>query len=481
MVWREPQNHVDDCYFCMVIITGMNKKTKSSIQYPNLPSARRPVAHCIEVPVPIFTTLEISDDDEFCHSNISEDTDDDDDFVASDVGSRMCQPFTQAELNDLVRDLYLPKSSAELLGSRLKEKNLLTPGTTFMFRNREKDLLQYFIKDEELVYCIDVTGLIESMGCESYVAEEWRLFIDSSKRSLKCVLLHNGNKLASVPIAHSVTLKETYESMRSILQKIKYSDHCWMICGDLKVISMLLGQQGGYTKFPCFLCLWDSRAKAEHYTRKDWPAREDFQIGEKNIKNEPLVHPQKVLLPPLHIKLGLMKQFVKALEKDGECFKYLCTKFPALSHEKLTAGIFDGPQIRLLMKDREFLNTMKTIEKDAWSAFSDVIRDFLGNFRAENYSLLVQTLLNAFQRLGANMSVKLHFLHSHLNYFPSNLGAMSEEQGERFHQDIKTIEHRYQGRWNTNMMADYCWCLQRDNPDYNYSRASKKRKFLPNS
>jgi len=38
------------------------------------------------------------------------------------------------------------------------------------------------------------------------------------------------------------------------------------------------------------------------------------------------------------------------------------------------------------------------------------------------------------------MSVKVHFLRSHVNYFPDNLEAMIEEQGESFHQDIKTIE-----------------------------------------
>ena len=44
------------------------------------------------------------------------------------------------------------------------------------------------------------------------------------------------------------------------------------------------------------------------------------------------------------------------------------------------------------------------------------------------------------------MSFKLHFLNSQLDYFPENLGAVSEEQGERFHQDIKEMERRYQGR-----------------------------------
>ncbi|GFY24534.1 uncharacterized protein TNCV_1015801 [Trichonephila clavipes] len=61
------------------------------------------------------------------------------------------------------------------------------------------------------------------------------------------------------------------------------------------------------------------------------------------------------------------------------------------------------------------------------------------------------------------MSVKVHFLLSHLDYFPESLGAVSEEQGERFHQDIKEMERRYQGRWNVNMMADYCWMLKREN------------------
>jgi hypothetical protein len=40
------------------------------------------------------------------------------------------------------------------------------------------------------------------------------------------------------------------------------------------------------------------------------------------------------------------------------------------------------------------------------------------------------------------MSLKVHFLDSHLDYFPANLGAISEELGERFHQDIKEMERR---------------------------------------
>ncbi|KAF2357548.1 hypothetical protein FHG87_011689 [Trinorchestia longiramus] len=90
-------------------------------------------------------------------------------------------PLTQAELNDLTRDLNLSTESAQLLDSRLREKCLLVPGTTFYW----------------------------------------------------------------------------------------YQKHRWLICGDLKVVGLILGLQDGYTKYPCFLCLWDSHADDQHYVSQD--------------------------------------------------------------------------------------------------------------------------------------------------------------------------------------------------------------------
>ncbi|GBN74168.1 hypothetical protein AVEN_242283-1 [Araneus ventricosus] len=75
------------------------------------------------------------------------------------------------------------------------------------------------------------------------------------------------------------------------------------------------------------------------------------------------------------------------------------------------------------------------------------------------------------------MSLKVHSLDLHLDYFPENLSAVSEEKGEIFHQDIKEMERRYQGKWNVSMIADYCWMLQRDNPCKVYKRKSDKRTF----
>ena len=117
---------------------------------------------------------------------------------------------------------------------------------------------------------------------------------------------------------------------------------------------------------------------------------------------------------------------------------------------------------------------MQSAKLDAWNAFAVVVTNLLGNIKAENYRPLVGNLLQDFQMIGCNMSVKVHFWHSHVDYFPDNLGAVSEGQEERFHQDIKTMEERYQGYWSDSMMADYCLCLIRDCTETTYSRSAKK-------
>ena len=94
-------------------------------------------------------------------------------------------------------------------------------------------------------------------------------------------------------------------------------------------------------------------------------------------------------------------------------------------------GIFNGPQIRRLLKVPTFVNSMKTEKRSAWMSFAEVVSNFLGNYKAENYCDLVQQILSSFQALECNMSVKLHFLHSHLSYLPEIVGALSEEQGKR--------------------------------------------------
>ena len=126
---------------------------------------------------------------------------------------------------------------------------------------------------------------------------EWRLFIDSSKLSLKAVLLHNGNRLHSIPVGHAVHMKETYANMTALLDSIKYAEHKWKIRFDLKVIVVLLEMQKGYTMYCGFLCMCDSRDRKSHYIKADWPAR-NLHSSEKNVVAKPLVDPNDVFLPP---------------------------------------------------------------------------------------------------------------------------------------------------------------------------------------
>jgi len=72
--------------------------------------------------------------------------------------------------------------------------------------------------------------------------------------------------------------------------------------------------------------------------------QENSVPGEKCLRNQLLVDKYKILLSPLHIKLGLMKNFVTAMNKHGKGFEYLKEKFPKLSDGKQKAGIFIGLQ-----------------------------------------------------------------------------------------------------------------------------------------
>lgn len=173
--------------------------------------------------------------------------------------------------------------------------------------------------------------------------DEWRLFIDGSSESLKAALVHIGNKLPTIPVAYARGVKETYASMQAILMLVQYNEHNWHICGDLKVVGILMGLKQGYCKHQCFLCLWEGRKDDLHYdyTHK-WAIRPEIDIQEKLSQiAPPLVRDRtKILLPPLHIKLGLVRNFSVKLPRDGEAYKCLHAFFrnQGLSDAKIAAG-----------------------------------------------------------------------------------------------------------------------------------------------
>jgi hypothetical protein len=108
-----------------------------------------------------------------------------------------------------------------------------------------------------VVFCNDICFVIEAVG-HQHDPNVWSLFIDSSKVSLKIVLLHNGNNFTYVPLVHAVDMKDFYENTKILLEKIQYDKYNFNICRYLKVIALLFGLQLSYTKICCFLCEWDS-------------------------------------------------------------------------------------------------------------------------------------------------------------------------------------------------------------------------------
>ena len=204
MIWLEPVSHLE-CYFCTTSVNGYNGKNKKHITYSTVSSAIKPIPNDSDLLIPEpFNVMESPDSDiemQYGHEEV---------YDSESSNDSVPHKFEQAELNDLTRDLNLSKEAAQLLGSRLNSKNLLSSDTTFAwYRHREKEYTIYFLEDESLVYCVDIPGLITHLGAEHYDPNDWRLFIDSNKISLKAILLHNGNKFSSVPVAHSVHIKNT--------------------------------------------------------------------------------------------------------------------------------------------------------------------------------------------------------------------------------------------------------------------------------
>ena len=129
--------------------------------------------------------------------------------------------------------------------------------------------------------------------------------------------------------------------------------------------------------------------------------------------------------------------------------------FPKLSEAKVKAGIFVGPQVKHVMKSDSFSEQLSAVERRAWKSFVSVVKGFLGNHKADNFKNIVEKLVDAYEKMGCRMLLKLHVLHSHINELKDNMGDYIEEQGERFHQDVKSFEECYKGQYNESIMGDY--------------------------
>lgn len=255
--------------------------------------------------------------------------------------------ITQDRLDYIVSKLELSQRKSEALASFLKEENLLAPGTKVTaYRKRQSVFQKFFTVNENktFAYCHDIKKLMEKMEIE-YKAEDWRLFIDSSSTSLKAVLLHKTNEKPSIPIAYCTDTKETYEKMDLIVKTVKYEEHGWRICCVLKVVAMLRGLQLGYTKFMCFLC-----NKGNQYQDHSWQPRDEPEPLQHNVMKAAIIKDMnKILMPYLHVKLGVVKSFIKTIVKTKgkkeqeqkhakEVFDHLKDKFH-ISDAKIKEGL----------------------------------------------------------------------------------------------------------------------------------------------
>lgn len=343
MFWFNPGEHnAQNCYFCLNFVLGTNTPKKGSLQYVPTQYAVLPIEHnenspalnVIENPIaqfdPADDAMEVDDATEQPSTSSAS-------YVPPRQENTAPILVTQAKLNNWCRRLELSQRKSQMLTSMLKENNLLDASVTISSqKNRQAEFIPFFKTENDLSFCIDIFGLMATLNIDYDVAD-WRLFIDASKSGLKAVLLHNDHAYMPIPIAYSRFLKETYNSMKLIFEKVKYNEHNWDVSGDLKVIALIMGFQLGRTRNACFICTWISTAKVEHYDAT-WEKQTSYEIGVMNVKENSLTTPEKILLPTLHIKLGLVSSFIRKLKKDEDAFKYFKVMFPGLTIAKISAG-----------------------------------------------------------------------------------------------------------------------------------------------
>jgi hypothetical protein len=155
------------------------------------------------------------------------------------------------------------------------------------------------------------------------------------------------------------------------------------LCGDLKVIALLLGLQLRCTKFCCFLCEWDNTDTKYHFIHKQWAERESLIPAEKNIVNIPLINPENVYLPSLQSKLELIKNVFKTMDQNSAGFFNSKTKCPTMSDAKIKDGIILGLQIRELLQDVKYEDQLSELNRATRITLKNGTFSFLGNHKAE--------------------------------------------------------------------------------------------------
>ena len=162
---------------------------------------------------------------------------------------------------------------------------------------------------------------------------------------------------------------------------------------------------------------------------------------------------------------------VDVIDKQSRRLDYWRQTFPKISDAKMKEGILVRAQIIQLFEDQHFSTKLNFTGRRAWKALWNVCRNFLGNEKSENYSDIVQELISSGNVMGYSMSLKLHFLHSHLDFlslktrevFPLNMAKGS----------IRLL-HKLKREWK--MRSKYVGCLLLESYEKNTTGENTRQK-----
>lgn len=86
-------------------------------------------------------------------------------------------------------------------------------------RKTHGSLVPYHSKQDNLYFCNDLNEIMSQRG-DDHPAIKWRIFTDTSKKSLNAALLHVGHNLPYLLLAFSAHSKETLDVRKLVLEEI---------------------------------------------------------------------------------------------------------------------------------------------------------------------------------------------------------------------------------------------------------------------
>lgn len=165
-------------------------------------------------------------------------------------------------------------------------------------------------------------------------------------------------------------------------------------------------------------------------------------------------------IPPLHLKLGLMKNFVNVTDQNGAGFYYLLTKFPGIASEvKGKTGVFNGIQFGLALDNQDFVRFL-----------TKQLRAACGKLRIMKN---LQLLCDRCSDVGCHPKyISLILIWTSYRILARSVKNMGKGT---INKEIATVETRYYGRLNPIIVGNYCWILQRDS-SFSCKHKSKVQK-----